>query len=1422
MNPIRLLYAEDDAEARELVCRALRATYPDLPLLTAANGHEGLALFREYRPEVVLTDIRMPGMDGVAMAREIVAVDRDVQLIALTAYSETDFLLAAIEAGFHHYVLKPVDFEKLFAALDRSLAAVRLRRQVAEQDEQIRGYAEDLERFLESERQTAHSIRESQEQIRSIFDSAGVGILEIAEGNRIVAANSRLGEMLGYRVEEILSMSLDDLTLPEDRALSEKKNRAVREEAAGPVSFEKRYLRRDGVPLWVHVTISAITEAAGRWLRSVVTVEDISARKAAEEELIRSKEQMEELTALLDYAPVLVRTMEGDITVWNRGMQALYGFSAEEALGQISHDLLHTLFPQPLAEIKTILLSREKWQGELLHTARNGRRITVASLWVLHTTAEGKHVIVEINSDISDVKRAESQVRAAEEKLRFATDAAEIGTWHWDLKTGEWSWSGWCQRLFGSAYPCRGSYREAFLQAVHEEDRKRVAETIGRALLAKTDFSVEMRIRLPNEETRWLLCKGRGFYTADGETVHVDGVAMDITARKESEIVQLRLSAIVESSSGAIIGFTKDVDGTIHTWNRGAERIYGYTAEEVIGRNISFLVPPGYHNDTVAILDKVRHGGVVEDHETVRMKKSGEIVNVSLTVSPVKDPEGKVIGAAAIGIDITKRKRAEARLRRSEAEFRQLAEALPQIIWVAGPDGMVTFVNRKWSEFTGRGFEESRGLEWSHLLHPDDVAGTTERWLACVKSGEPFEAEYRLRRFDGEYHWFLSRGLPLWGDDGKIYRWFGSSTDIEDQKRAREAAEAAARAKTDFMANMSHEIRTPMNGILGITELLLGTDLDGLQRQYLEMVRSSGEALLSVVNDVLDFSKLEAGAMTLDTVKFDLREAVENAVENLAIRAFQKGVELAVDIDPALPPFFLGDSAKLRQVLLNLVGNAVKFTEKGEVAVRVAGRHTGEDRWLLLFSVSDTGIGIPRDKLEAIFESFTQAESAISRTYGGTGLGLAISKRIVEQMAGRIWAESREGEGSTFFVEVELQKADYPEEEGALPAGEIAGLRALVLDDSETCRFMLERALAARGAAVETAATGSEAIRKAVEGAQAGRPFDFTLVDMHLPDMDGFEVAEQLREAAPTQRLCVLMITSDDVAGGARRAREEGIAAYLVKPVRTAALMEALARVRRCAEERAAEQAAENPAIPAAALEAPPCTSVLLVEDNPVNLTVTQSMLRKAGVRVTTAVNGAEAVAAVEDGTIFHLVLMDVQMPHVDGLEATRLIRAKGCDVPIIGLTAHALQGDRERCLAAGMDDYLPKPVSAAALKEKVASWARRRPPRAARPEKMLEQLGGDREAFQAVVGTFIEAVPTQLAEVKAAVAAGDGERLAKAAHLLKGAVSVVAAETAYCLAETLEEKGKKGDLDAAPALLSHLEGEVARVVDELSRGGGD
>jgi signal transduction histidine kinase/CheY-like chemotaxis protein/HPt (histidine-containing phosphotransfer) domain-containing protein len=674
------------------------------------------------------------------------------------------------------------------------------------------------------------------------------------------------------------------------------------------------------------------------------------------------------------------------------------------------------------------------------------------------------------------------------------------------------------------------------------------------------------------------------------------------------------------------------------------------------------------------------------------------------------------------------------------------------------------------------------------------VAGTDWRVVLTAGQGTLFRSVEGIRKWTP---WTILAALALLAGLAILLMRRLQRSNVELQH--------AAEMKSQFLANMSHEIRTPLNGVIGMTNLLLDTELDQEQAEYARTARSSGEALLSVINDILDFSKIEAGKLELEDVDFDLREVVSDVSELLANRAHAKGLELACDVDDGVPHIVRGDQARLCQVLANLLSNAIKFTSEGEVVLAVGEVERGSERSVVRFEVRDTGIGLDPDRLDRLFESFSQADASTTRHYGGTGLGLAISKQLVELMGGEIGAQPRAEGGSVFWFSVPLALVSAVRE-ADLAAVQLEGMRLLVVDDNATNRTILTRQATAWGIASDAAESGHEALEMARSAAEAGRPYEVAVLDLMMPGMDGIELARAIFADPALRATRMIMLAS----GPAHRrgAQEAGVCAYLTKPARLSLLYNAIANA-------AAERVREQPEAPEPAPAAPLVhgAAILVVEDNAVNQAVAEGMLARRGHSVAIANNGREAVQAVFDRQ-YAAVFMDCQMPEMDGYQATAEIRRREGDgprVPIIAMTAHSMKGDRERCLAAGMDDYVSKPLRAEALEAVLAQWVQA--PNGHGPldlealERLRSELAGlgPGKSADPLIRQFVDTMSERVEAIADAAQRGDAEQVEREAHSLKGASATLGAVRLAEVCAELEEAGYKADLARALTLVDEL-----------------
>ena len=888
-----------------------------------------------------------------------------------------------------------------------------------------------------------------------------------------------------------------------------------------------------------------------------------------------------------------------------------------------------------------------------------------------------------------------------------------------------------------------------------------------------------------------------------------------------------------------------DADGVYTYVSPKVRDMLGYEPEEVLGKTPFDLMAPEEVRRVGKIFGQIAaRQEPFSAMENTNLHKDGHSVVIETSGVPFFDADGAFLGYRGVDRDITERKQAEEALRASNLYQRQLLDTAATGIFTVDDRRRITSINQAFRTMTGFRDEDVVGKCCEVLK--GDICMKECPLFDPVRTEPILHKECTIQARDGRRMTILKNAGILRDNAGRVTGGVESFVDVTELIEAREAAETANRSKSEFLANMSHEIRTPMNGIIGMTEIALDTDLDPQQREYLETVKVSADSLLAVLNDILDFSKVEAGKLELDSVDFNLRDVVESTVRALAGRAHTKGLELACHVPADVHEVLTGDPGRLRQIIANLVGNAVKFTAEGEVAVHVETESETAEEVCLHFAVRDTGIGIPADKHDGIFDTFAQLDATTTRKYGGTGLGLAISSQLVEMLGGRIRVESPNpesqsrsagGPGSIFHFTTRFRKQRVPAGKPVpAPPEKLRNMSVMVVDDNATNRRILTETLAAWAMRPRAFENGKSALAAMELASQSGSPFPLVLLDANMPDMDGFTVAERIKQHPDLAGATIMMLTSGGRRGDAARCRRLGVAAYLTKPITRSALLDGILSA-------LGMQAAGHESKPLVTQHSLRETRrrlrILLAEDNAVNRKVITLVIGRWGHDVAHAENGKAVLATLNNGKPFDLILMDVQMPEMDGLEATAEIRKReqetGEHIPIVAMTAHALKGDRERCLAVGMDGYVSKPirpedmldeiwrvVPSTAGNERTAS-APQAEPAAAEPAvldeaELLSRIGGNRDRMKEVVELFLEDCPKQMSDIREAIASSDSAGIDHAAHAFKGAVGNLGAHAAFQAAQVLEAAGQNGNLTGAQEAFAALEAEAARLRPALGR----
>jgi PAS domain S-box-containing protein len=1263
--------------------------------------------------------------------------------------------------------------------------------------------------------------------LASIVESSDDAIIAKTLDGTVISWNKGAESLYGYRADEVMGKSVSILA-PSDRRdevpeLLERVNRGER------VShFETVRVRKDGRPIDVSLTISATRNAAGEAAGVATIAHDITARKRAEE----TKGLLASIVDSSDDA-IFATTLDGTIVSWNQGAESIYGYRADEIIGKS----VSILAPPGRDEVPQILERINRGERvsyyERAGVRKGGSPIDVSlTISPIRNAAGEAAGAAAIAHDITARLRTQEAVRLSEARLNEAARIAHLGTWDWNLLDNTTVSNDEERRILG--FESDPAVHSAFLDALHPADRDRVRTAVDQAIAGERPYDLECRIVRPDGEIRHLACQAEVRRNAAGQPVRMIGTTLDISERKRAEdeldqsrrMVQFILDNIpqrvfwkdrnlqylgcnrafaidagfqdpaavigktdfelawrgsaelfraddklvIEQESpklnfeeqmsrpdgnllwlrtnklplrgldGRVIGMLgtyEDIterkrakealresedrfrslvenvpvgiyrttpDGRILTANPALVRMMGYESlEELASRNLGQEdFQPRYSRQTFC--EQIEREGEVRSLEGPWTTKNGSVIFVRESAKVTWGEQGKALYYDGIVEDITARKRAEEALRASEKRYRLLFERNLAGVFQATLEGNILDCNQAFAHVLGYGSpEELLAVPPVGIFADTANASAARELLLRERALTSFDAP--LRRKDGSVVWTLQNVSLIEDESGKPFMQ-GTFIDIsarkqaaEEMQKAKEAAEAANRAKSDFLANMSHEIRTPLNGIMGMTGLVLDTDLTPEQREDLSTVKASADSLLGIVNDILDFSKIEARKLELERIEFDLRANVDATAKALGVRAAQKKLELICHCEPDVPRVVLGDPGRLRQVLTNLADNAIKFTEQGEVVLRVERLSQTADEVTLHFSVSDTGIGIPPEKQKAVFEAFVQADTSSTRRFGGTGLGLTIASELVGMMEGQIWMESEIGKGSTFHFTVRLGVAS-PREDKAIPVNPaiLQGLPVLVAENHAAARRTLGQVLSGWGMSPTLVAGGADALAALKQSRDAGRPYPLVLTNAQMPQLDGFTLVQRIKEDPQLAGATIVMLTSDGQRGDGARCRETGVSAYLTKPISESELLEAVLRVL---------ASKGNSAAPPGLVtrhslrERRRSLRILVAEDNPVSQFLAVRLVEKEGHSTVAVANGREALEALEKEK-FDLVLMDVQMPEMGGFEAVAAIRqneaATGGHLPIIAMTAHAMQGDRERCLAAGMDAYVSKPVSVKGL----------------------------------------------------------------------------------------------------------------------------
>ena len=1292
-------------------------------------------------------------------------------------------------------------------------------------------------------------LQQNEALLRSTLESTADGILVVNRNGEIKSFNNRFIKL--WRIPKKILDTRDDKSLL-NYVMSQLKNSdeflqkvqelyLSKETSLDLIEFKDgRIYERYSSPLIEN------DEEEGR----VWSFRDITDKMKAEQKI---RESEAKYRALYDYAadPIIIFDKKTHkILDCNETAVRVYGYSKDEFKQMTPHQL-HPLDEYDVVERNIQDNTTEAYYN---HVTKDGKILQVE----IHTamvTYDNREAYLSMVRDISERKKAEDALRESEQRYRAVIETSLNGICMADADEN---------LLF---------VNNAFAEMLGYEPEKIIGMNIAQ-------FTVPEEFERMRQQTKYrkngesniyesvllykdgtpvyVLVSASPLYEKDGSFKGTMGVFTDITDRKialealrESE---QRYRAVVETTSSGI-GIA-DENENLTFVNPGLAKMLGYEPNELLGKNLEEI---SFKDEYEKFKEqtKKRKAGESNSFESVLKHRDGSSVNVLVSASPLFDANDDFESTLAIITDITERKKMLEAIENERNLLHLLMDSVPDAIYFKDTEGKFLRINRAQAENLGiKNPKEAIGKHDRDFFSPEHAKNAAEDEKRILKTGEPLVGRIeQVMRPDGWKSWVSATKVPFYDAEGKVVGLIGISRDVSELVKIQEElklknmeldkalakAEEATQAKSEFLANMSHEIRTPLNAVIGMTGLLLDTPLNEEQLEFVRTIRSGGEALLSVINDILDFSKIEAGKIDLEYIPFDLRECVEDTLDLQASKALNKGIDLAYFIEPDTPSHVIGDVTRLRQILTNLLGNAVKFTEKGGVEVFVSAEKLKgkNNHFKILFKVKDTGIGIPKERMDRLFKSFTQIDSSTTRKYGGTGLGLVISKRLTEMMGGEMWVESQVGVGTTFYftIKAEVKFERLANEKHDIALDVLKNKEILIVDDNETNRrilFLQTRSWGMKPFAAETP-------QKALELIEQGRKFDCAIVDMQMPQLDGLTLSLKIRKYLDARKLPIIMLTSLGKKPDKRIMDEIQFASFMTKPVKQSQLFNILQEIflgKRISVRRKVDT--EKMFDREMAKKYP--LRILLTEDNLVNQKVALRILDRMGYRADVAGNGKEAIESLERQK-YDVILMDVQMPEMDGLEASKTINKRWPDTrpKIIAMTAGALKSDRDKCFEAGMDDYITKPVNVeeltAALKRvkqgkddkmKVRGLNKNdkkkekvQPREGVINRAVLDELASfdeDGTFLKEMIQIYLEETPKLISMLDESLKGEKVEEFTRAAHTLKSSSANLGAMTLSEMNKKLEFKGKEGKLEGVNGEVEEVKIEFARVKEALEK----